>query len=220
MARVADKPGEWRVRVSKHGGVLLSGVNLEGRRVKVPFGSRTDAERAAGSLFPAKSAPIDWEGPKDDWGLPIRVSDTTVASGNLKLGIGQPAPIPTLPAGPITAPVVVTEKEREARQIKKAKQAQSLMEMIGFAGAAGDVMLGVKLCEIAEKDPVKPNPRQVGDLAESLKETLTEWFGDRDIKPWQMTILLALGIPLTMLIQSKKKEPDKIAESSKSSAAK
>jgi hypothetical protein len=68
-------------------------------------------------------------------------------------------------------------------------------------------MLARKLCERFDKEPLKPDPKQVNDLRDSIKDTLTDWFGDREIQPWQMMILLGIGLPLTMLIQAKKVAP-------------
>jgi hypothetical protein len=213
--RTADKPGTFRIK-DRGGTFLLSGVRSNGQRVKIPgLETRDAATRLAQSLFPQVATAIpkiamqDWN-QTDDWGLPIRVSDATVASVSKSLGLDSlPLPVPANGTnGVMSVPAVETEAARKEKQDKKdrqAKSAKSLMEMIGIAGAAGDVLLARKLCEKANKDPVKPNPTQVNDLADSIKGTLTEWFGDRDIKPWQMMILLALGIPMTMLIQSKKK---------------
>jgi hypothetical protein len=111
----------------------------------------------------------------------------------------------TTPTG--TAP---TPKDVEEKRVKRAKQAKSLMELAGISFAAGDVWLARKVCDRAGKEPLNPNARQVNDLAEVTKETLAEWFGDREVKPWQMMFLLAIGIPISMLIQSPKKvaQPD------------
>lgn len=216
MARTADKPGTFRIR-DKGGTFLLSGVTKSGRRVKIPCDSRYDADKLAQSLFPSAIS-VTKELPKavpaeattvDDWGIPIRISQSSVDSTNKTLGIG---PLPKVDTsaqpGVNQAPKVETSEEKEKKE-KRAKNAKSLMELAGIAGAAGDVLLARKLCERAHKEPVKPNPKQVNDLAESIKDTLSDMFGDRDIKPWQMMILLALGIPMAMLIQSPKKKPEK-----------
>ena len=220
MARVADQPGTYRVLNRKAGGVLLSGVRNNGERVKVKFTSKGEADSFAASsgLFSGKSeAPKpDWT-QTDDWGFPLRVSETSAASVGVKLGLNKPPD--AIPSTSLAVtPKSESATEREESRAKRASKAKSLAEMIGMAGAMGDVMLATRLTEAAGKVPVKVNPTQVKDLADSLKETIVEWFGDRDIKPWQMTILLALGIPLTMLLQSKPVE--KPAESPKSSVAK
>ena len=215
QGRTPDKPGVWRI-LDRGKGLTLSGVNAQGRRVKVPVNSRDEAEKLAVSLFPplegTKPAISAWE-ETDDFGLPVSIkpSADAVSSANAKLGI----PAPGEPVPPTTTALAV----RDENKARKAKQADSLMEMIALGAGAGVVMGGVKLCEIRDKVPVKPNPKQVNDFTDSTAETLRGWFGDRDIKPWQMMILLGLGIPLTMLIQAKPKEKP-AAELPKSSAAK
>lgn len=225
QGRSPDKPGTFRIKPRMDGKWRLSGVREDGSRYRQTFGSESEAKQLAGVLFPAKKddvlpAKTQWD-ETDDFGLPvsIKASGDSMASANAKLGIGTMAQ-PT-PNGPIATATTALTKTIDENKLRNAKQAQSLMEMIGIAGAAGDVMLAVKITEGAGKDPVKPNPKQVNALADSLTDTLKGWFGDRDIKPWQMTILLGLGIPLTMLIQSKKKDkPKESEESPKSSVAK
>ena len=202
MSRTADKPGTYRI-VPKMGALMLSGVRATGERVKVRGLSRDEAEDMAARLFPR--APLESSAPKpmgnfelDEFGLPpLRVSPNVVASA------APPLAQASVGAPPIATPNPVAEAQAKA---KKARQAQSLMELVGMGWAAGTVWSGRKLTERAGKEPVKPNPKQVNDLADSTKDTLTEWFGDRDIKPWQMTILLTLAIPASMLIQSPKKK--------------
>jgi hypothetical protein len=209
--RTPDKPGSFRI-VPKAGALMLSGVRANGERVKVKGLSRDDAEAMAARLFP-RPAFDGGMGTKpvtdvlDDFGLPpLRVSPTVVASA------APPNSLPSTGVGVTASPIAAVDNA--IAKAKKAKQAQSLMELTGLGWAAGTVMLGRKLTERAGKDPVKPSPRQVNDLADSAKDTLTEWFGDRDIKPWQMTILLTLAIPASMLIQSPKKKPEQLAEES------
>lgn len=219
MARTPDKPGTYRVK-AKGGVFVLSAVDAGGKRIKLEVNSREQGERLArdilgindrvgntsGSIGPIQqsSAPTP-QTPLDDFGLPIslRVSPETVASvqQSFGLGTGQPA---------ATTPTPVNPKDVEEKRVKRAKQAKSLMELAGISLAAGDVWLARKVCDWAGKEPVNPNPRQVNDLAEVTKETFAEWFGDREVKPWQMMFLLAIGIPISMLIQSPKKasEPE------------
>lgn len=213
MARPPDKPGTWRVK-QRGGEYVLSGVDQNGKRIKLTKSSRMEAESLGASIFgkpvavsfapafsnpdigPSQSTPPQL----DDFGLPItlRVSPETVASVQQSFGLGAGQPQPTVAAQP-------TPKEVEEKKVKRAKQAKSLMELAGISFAAGDVWLARKVCDRAGKEPVNPNPRQVNDLAEVTKETLAEWFGDREVKPWQMMFLLAIGIPISMLIQSPKK---------------
>ena len=214
MARTADKPGTWRVK-QRGGEYVLSGVDQSGKRVKLVKSSRMDAEALGNAIFgngqttPVVTPPVSSShigpvptGPVqlDDFGLPItlRVSPETVASVQQSFGLGTGQPGPTVAASP-------TPKEVEEKKVKRAKQAKSLMELAGISFAAGDVWMARKVCDRAGKEPVNPNSRQVNDLAEVTKETLAEWFGDREVKPWQMMFLLAIGIPISMLIQSPKK---------------
>lgn len=185
---------------------MLSGVRANGERLKVKGLSRDDAEAMASRLFPLAQSldpKPDTAQALDDFGLPpLFVSPAVVASA------APPTPV----AQPLAASGDIVKVAQD--KAKKARQAQSLMELIGMGWAAGTVWGGRRLTERAGKEPVKPNPKQVNDLADSTKDTLTEWFGDRDIKPWQMTILLTLAIPASMLIQSPKKKPEQLAAES------
>lgn len=210
MARTADKPGTYRVIDRRGGRVLLSGVNREGDRVKLHLASRVDAERMAKDIFGPTPGigPIPDEHPKppatsvepptlDDWGFPVRVSPETAARINASFA-------PTGAATPVVAKPP-TEDEEDKR-IKRAKNAKSLMELAGVGWATGTVWAGRKICEKRGLEAVNPNPRQVNDLRDVTRETLSEWFGDREISPWQMMFLLSIGIPLSMWIQSPKLE--------------
>jgi hypothetical protein len=188
MARTPDKPGTYRIKPSLDGGWRLSGVDKSGKRVRERYSHEFEAQSAADGIFGKKVL--------DDWGVPIvqdmRASPETVAGLNANLGIKPPG--------------VEPPKVDPAKKAEQTKFAHSLMEMVGMAWATGDVIMARKLTEGMGKDPVRPNPKQVNDLAESAKETLIGWFGDRNIKPWQMTILLSIGIPLTMMLQSPPKK--------------
>jgi hypothetical protein len=213
--RKPDKPGTFRI-LDKGGSFLLSGVRSDGRRVKVPGLSRGEADELATKLFPASASGVSPElSPTqaiDDWGLPIRISADAIASVGAAIGIpsngaaGKPAAVDSKANQEAKD---ASKKEEDEKRIRRAKQAKSLTELIGVAGAAGDVWLARRATVAVGKEPVNPNPRQVNDAADSLKETLSEWFGDREIKPWQMTILLFLGIPLAMMLQSPKRKEEK-----------
>ena len=177
--------------------------------------SEVEANELATKLFPNAAAVAqtitqvtdEWT-KTDDWGFPLRVGEETVASVARAFNIPDPTnPQPSIAA--IPKDPGPTKEEIEKKE-KRAKNAKSLMDMAGIAGAAGDVLLARKLCEAVDKDPLKPDPKQVNDLRESIKDALTDMFGDKEISSWQMAILLAIGIPLSMLIQSprKKKEPE------------
>jgi hypothetical protein len=213
--RTADKPGTFRIKERRNGSFMLSGVRSNGLRVKVPGLSKGEATEMAERLFPLSPAnetkPLpDWS-QTDDWGLPsIRINPSIVDGANKSLGLGSLSlPKPETPS-PTAAPAIPPDPSVKERRLKNAK---SLMELAGIAGAAGDVFVSRKLCERAGKEPVNPNPQQVKDLKESIRDALTEWFGDSEIAPWQMAILLALGIPVAMLLQSPKKKPEEKPES-------
>jgi hypothetical protein len=80
------------------------------------------------------------------------------------------------------------------------------MDLAAIGGSAGVVMIGRKVTERINKEPVKPDPEQVKDLRTNMREALTEWFGDSEIEPWKMAILLSLGIVASMMIQSPRKK--------------
>lgn len=198
MARTPDKPGTYRIKRHADGTHTVSGKRLNGTRVKIPgFGTREEADLQARSLFgfgginkipplPTVPPPSGSE-PLDSFGLP-RI---TVASlPNFGAAAGKPAPKP--------------ETEEEKRKKKMNDQAQSLMELGGVAWAAGSVWLGRKACDRLNKERIQPNPEQTKQLAAVTKETLIEWFGgDKVIKPWQMMVLLTIGIPLSMVLQAR-----------------
>ena len=211
--RRPDKPGTYRV-VPRNGRFMLTGVRVDGSRLKVRDLSRVDAERMGAQIFgppkasnggtPVATTPPSVSAPAvstavDDWGLPIRVQAKDAANLNAALGI---APQPAI------SPIADTaEKEK---QEKRAKNARSIMELAGVTWAAGSVWAGRKLCENTGREPVKPSSEQVKDLRDVTKETFTEWFGDHEVKPWQMMILLSVGIPLSMFLQSPRKKEDKL----------
>lgn len=217
VGRKPDEPGTYRIKLQPSGAFLLSGVSKSGKRLKFPGLSYGDAERTALEVFGAPpgvpTTPLV-VGPAstkviEDWGLPIGVSVDTAAQVNSSLGV------PTVPVSgtaliPTIAPIV--SEDETAKKVKRAKQAKSLMELAGVSWAAGSVWVGRRMTDAADKDPVSPNPRQVNDLAEVTRETLTEWFGDREVKPWQMMFLLTLGIPLSIFIQSPRRKKEKVAD--------
>jgi hypothetical protein len=216
--RSPDKPGTFRVRLAKDGAFRLSGVRKDGQRVRMGGLSESEANDLAAKLFPKASTVVaavqDW-GRTDDWGLPLRVSDETIGSVAQAFQLRNPLdPKPEVSIAEI--PATPTPEEIEKKE-KRTKNAKSLMDLVGVGVSIGDVMLGRKLCEAVDKDPVKPDPKHVNDLRENTREALKELFGDSEIEPWKMAILLALGIPLAMLIQSpRKKHPEKASEDTKS----
>ena len=217
--RKSDKPGTYRI-LNKGGTHTLSGVKVNGDRVKISDLSYSDAEAIAARLFPSIGAipnmpliapePFRASSSFDDdsfWSTSTaKPTPEATASLNASLGI-KPGPTIPLPASVLTA-------DEQDKKAKRAKNAKSLMELAGVGWAAGSVWVGRAACERFDKEMVNPNPRQVNDLADVTKETLSEYFGDRDIKPWMMMFLLTLGIPMSMLLQAKPKKPSKeLAES-------
>jgi hypothetical protein len=196
--RSPDVPGEYRIRES-NGTWRVSGIKRDGSRVKAQrFASKGEADTYVALNF--ETVPLD------EWGLPASPQSMgmpleTAARVSANLGIPQP----------VTS-TASTEDEKTKKE--RLKRSQGLMELLGMGWAAGTVMLGKKVAENAGKEPVNPSPKQVNDLADSAKDTLQTWFGERDIKPWQMTILLTLGIPIAIMIQSKPKDIKKPALSS------
>jgi hypothetical protein len=217
--RKKDKPGAFRIR-DKGGTHTLSGLRVNGERVNIPGLSYQEAKDVAEKLFPSIGTipnlpllapePFRMEAKSsfddDAFWTTSALKPEAAANLNASIGIGAPSPTPVVPDA-VKPPPTAEETEKKAQ---RAKNAKSLMELIGVAGAAGDVMLGKKACEWFDKDPaINPSPRQVNDLADSIKDTLTGWFGDREIQPWQMMFLLAIGIPAAMVIQAKPAKPEK-----------
>ncbi len=119
------------------------------------------------------------------------------ASINASFGI-KPGPTIGIPTTP---PVV--DKDEQDKKDRRAKHAKSLMELAGVGWSAGTVMVSKKWVKATRNnEPVKVNPRQVNDLADSTRDTLIEFFGDREIKPWHMMLILTLGIPMSMWLQT------------------
>lgn len=206
--RTPDKPGTFRVVSSRKGGYMLSGVRFDGSRVKIRDPSRIPLERMARSIFgsgggspvisPIASPTVSPSAVPtvDDWGLPIRVNASNVDSLNASLGV-KPVE-PSLPPPDV-------EEENE-RKLKRAKNAKSLMELAGVAWASGSVWAGRRVCEKTGRQPVSPSTEQVRDLRDVTRETFSEWFGDHEVAPWQMMLLLSFGIPLSMFLQSPKRK--------------
>lgn len=197
MARKPDKPGEHRKRHQSDGWWRVSGMKLDGTRVKVQrFATEAEADAYISRSFKATQY--------DDWGMPVtplptpdsmRMSPEQTASVNANLGVP-----------PMPAPPTATEEEQK----RKKKMAMGLADLAGTAWATGTMVVSRRLTDSAGKVPVNPDPKQVQGLADATKETIQGWFGDREIKPWQMMILLTLGIPVVMLIQSPPKKPEQL----------
>lgn len=216
MPRTADKPGSYRVR-QKGGEWLLSGVRKTGDRFRYRASSPEEAERIATGVFGSSVGigPISGsdhlpqaKSPEttavDDWGFPVRVSPEL--SQSIRVGFNLPA------AGSDHLPTVALTdervKEEAAKKADRSKHAKSLMSVVGMGYAMGTVAVSRRVITNAGKEPCKPDPKQVNDLADCTRDTFIEWFGDREVKPWQMMFLLTLGIPMAMWLQSPKAKPD------------
>ncbi len=203
--RQPDKPGTFRIRPDKNGGMRLSGVRMDGHRVKIGKLTQREADEMATKLFPAPQVkPSLFAEPEqptwdkvDGWGMPV-VDDDAAASVAKTLNL----PPPGQPPPPVEQAAPKPDPEEEARKARRAKNAKSLMDLGGIAVGWTAVTVGRKACDRLEKDAVKPDIKQVNELRESTKEMLIEMFGDSEITPWKMTILLFIGIPLSMIIQS------------------
>jgi hypothetical protein len=227
MGRTADKPGTYRIRQKLSGGWVLSGVRTDGQRVKVPVGSQFEGDKLAASLFPLGIAagPVIPEITKpapalkfDDWGLPV-VTEESAQSVASAMGIPPtPPPQPTPTVAEQDAKVKEAAAKNAEIQANRKKYAKSLCELIGHGYAMGVVMGSKRAVTSLGKEPVKPSPKQVTDLAEVTKDTITEWFGDHEVKPWIMMILLTIGIPLSMYIQSPKKPSKQLTEQEQADA--
>lgn len=212
MARTPDRLGTFRV-TERQGFFVLSGVDGKGNRVKLrnlptrgeaeTLGKRLCVGGSSSPTLPVTARPmpagLGVGGVNDDWKVGIRVSPDTLGALNDSLGLNQP---------PAAVPDIKPAKDDPAdeKRVRRAKQAKSMAEFIGVAYAAGDVWMARRIATNLGKEPVLPSPKQVNDLADVTKETLTQWFGDREIPPWQMMLLLSIGIPLTMVIQSPSKK--------------
>lgn len=222
--RKPDKPGTYRVVPSRKGGFMLSGVRLNGSRVKIRDASQVRLERMGRDIFgsgggtpiispiaPTSAKTSTADTTVDDWGLPIRVNAANVDSLNASLGVK--------PVEPAPGQTPQESIEEEEKRLKRAKSAKSIMELAGVVWASGSVWAGRRVCEKTGRVPVTPSQEQVRDLRDVTKDTFSEWFGDHEVAPWQMMILLSFGIPISMFLQSPKRkltEEEKLKSSLKS----
>jgi hypothetical protein len=135
----------------------------------------------------------------DEWGLPVVTAEQ---SASVAGAMGLPPPIdPNAPKPPS-----VTEQDAKVKEIqeRRKKTAKSLAELMGHGYTAAIVMGSTRFVKSTGREPVKPSPKQCTDLAECTKDTITEMFGDHEVKPWIMMVMLSIGIPLSMWIQSPK----------------
>ena len=195
MPRLPDKPGTYRVS-QRNGQWLLSGLRDDGQRIKLRFATDGEAHEMAGKLWAKPDIDVPTTTVElDDWGFPKTLSADNLNAVNAAVGVS---------VQPQSAPQGAKPELTAAEKAERKKRARSLSEFIGVGYAAGIVFTSRRITENAGKVPVNPSPKQVNDLADSTRDTLQEWFGDREIKPWHMMILLTFAIPASMMLQSRK----------------
>ncbi len=205
-------PGEFRVtdRAGPDGKYRLRGRRLDGKTLSIKVGSLTEGHTLGQSLFKgvqhtARPLTVTLPGavpddiPLDDFGLPVglklpQVSPETVAS--------------TAPPGAAASTPTTLKKETE-----RNTNAKTLSELIGLGAAAGVAISATKFLEARYEVVPKPSKKHLSDLADNVKKGLTDMFGDREVGPWTMALLLILGIPIAMWLQSSepKKKPEPVA---------
>lgn len=218
MARTADKAGSWRI-IPKAGRFLLTGVDASGERIKIRVGSRDEGERKAALLFPSTShdyprdnPPLPQSNAFNDWGYPSKATEDTVGGINQSMGVNPTIPIaPT----PLSKEEKAAQDKVENHKLVNNTRAKSLCELAGVAWVGATVWSGGKLCDMLDCERVKPNTMMGAELKKTTYETLVETFGDMEVKPWIMWILLSLGIPIAMVVQARKLTPEQIAERDK-----
>lgn len=189
--------GQFKV-TGKEGAYRLSGMRQDGKRVSMKVESLTEGHTLGQSIFqgakhaarPAPTVTVPGVAPDqlDDFGLPLgfklpQVSADTVAS--------------MAPPQSITTGNIVPKKESE-----RNTNAKTLAELIGIGAAGGTALMSTKFLEARYEDVPKPSKKHLNDLADNVKKGLTDMFGDREVGPWTMALLLILGIPISMWMQS------------------
>ncbi len=205
--RQRDKPGTFRI-LKRGDRVLLTGLRTSGERIKIPGLTQPEAQQMAEKLFPSFATKPSLTSVNDDldawlnddpnWQPSERLRASQTGAADLGAAMGMNPPTPPV----IEMPKLPTAEETE-KKLRRAKNAKSLMELVGVGWAGGTVWLGRKTCERFDKEPPMPNTRQVNDLADCTRDTLTDYFGDREIQPWMMMLLLTIGIPVSMMFQAK-----------------
>ena len=216
MARTADKPGTFRVKL-KDGAWSVSAVDVGGKRARASFPTEAMA-RAMGAAMagvapapsavvnPAPSLPTQSQTVTlDDFGLPVTpaIGEDTLQAVGASMGV----PIQS------STPQATQPKPPDPENQMKAKQrAKPICEFLGVGVASADVWVARKLTTSIGKVPVNPSSKQVAGLAVAWQDAFNEIIADRTIGPWTMAILLSLALPASMMLQSPKKEPEKAGE--------
>lgn len=222
MSRPADIPGKFRVKSRSDGDWLLSGITLAGKRIRQRHGSEIEALRAGATLFrreepgavpPAVATPTTQPSappttsPLDDWGLP-RVDELRAANVNKIFGLPGPGAQPAAPPVDEVAKARKAAEEKAAAEVAnklKAKNVERYRELCDLLGIG--YVMGVRvgsewLTRRVGKEPVKTSKGHVTKLQEYTRDTLVDLIGERQLKPWQMMVLLTVAMPVSMMIQS------------------
>ncbi len=206
MPRAADQPGTFRVsdKAGADGKFRLSGVREDGSRLKMRVSSLTEGYTLGQQLFAGirhdpKPVVLPTVGTAaaptlDDFGLPVdwkmpEASAETIETTAPKLPPPTPGAVPTPTAPPPDA-------------AEKRKNAESLAQIFGMGYTAIVVRKSTAFLEDRYETVPKTDPKTARSLADNFKKGITDTFGDREVGPWTMVILLTIGIPLTMWIQA------------------
>lgn len=216
-----NPPGTFTVKPRRDGGYLLTGTRPDGSRHRMKVASLTEGHTLGQSMFqgvqhrPAAvgsvTSPAQRPGPVDDFGVPAdfalpQVSPETVAAG-------APGAAPPVPPPP-TPEQLAARAVDDARQAERKRQAKTVAEMIGLGVTAGEIFVVRKALEARYEDVPKANPKQMNEMANAIRDGIAESFGNREVGPWTMALMLAIGIPVGMWLQSSKPRP-KIEEPTK-----
>lgn len=216
--------GTFTVKQRKDGTYLLTGTRLDGTTHRVKVSSLTEGHTLGQSMFkgvqhralpqapntgvvtsPAGSPQVD------DFGLPTgftfpQVSAETVASNPHP---ATPAPIPGIDQ------TIAAQAAAEATKLDRTKRAKGMAEMIAIGAVSAEVMVTRKALEARFEEVPKVNQKQTNAFADELREGLASTFGDREVGPWTMALLYAIGIPLGMWLQSSKPKPKELEPGTK-----
>jgi hypothetical protein len=203
MSRASPAPGTFKVKPSKAGGFVLSGVRADGSRHRVKVGSLTEGHTLGQTMFagiphaaPRPAGVVTSPQPRpevDEFGLPAAYTLPQVSAETVKEGAPPPAPPAPPPAALVTT---------------RRSNANTLSELLGITAAGGVAYLSNQFLEARYETVPKPSKKHLSDLAEEIKLGIQQTFGDREVGHWTMAILLTLGIPISMWIQaSGRKKP-------------
>lgn len=201
-------PGEFRVsdRAGPDGKFRLRGRRSDGASLSMKVASLTEGHTLGQTLFKgaqhvARPLTVTLPGAAppelDDFGLPIGLKLPQVSADTISAT--APPNVTTTAAGP-------TAKKQSERNTN----AKTLTELIGLGAAAGTAISATKFLEARYEVVPKPSKKHLSELADNVQKGLSDMFGDREVGPWTMALLLILGIPIAMWLQSS--EPKKKTE--------